>query len=156
MPQAVFHENIRPEEILYPYVVYDIETYYAHKSGRVHLPVSGPGALPEVCDLSGPVTLKIVRFYVERRGKQPVPPPVEPDTDEQVLLEYHPLIVTPVPIGKDMRHAHYVLAGEYLYLVRQRLQPGQEINGTALPIFGVNGPYTVQYHRQPGIQKISG
>jgi hypothetical protein len=155
MPLDVFHENIRPEELLYSYQTYEVQTLYAHKSGKIYLPAGKAGALPEVCDLSAPVTLKIVRFYIERRGKQPVPPPVEPDTEDQVLLHYNPLIQTPTPIGREMRFALYTLAGEYVYLVRQAISPGQPINGTKLPIFGANGPYTVQSHRAVSPQKAT-
>jgi hypothetical protein len=116
----------------HPYLIYQCTVAWEWDSGLAQQPVAGPDGTPaKFVKLGAAHGRKVVRFYAERLGEQPVLPAPEPDTDAQKLLRGKVVPANPMPTAEG---------GDYRFAVR-----GVYVYGLSLPVTpaaGIQGPTT--------------
>jgi hypothetical protein len=114
--------QIAPEQVQAPYLVYRYRDHYEYDSGLLSMPLSGLTAGPAppstllVVQARRAATYRIVEFEIVRVGDKPVLPSLVSPNPNEVLLSASVTPQAPV-VGPDGCNFTYGVSGRYVYAV---------------------------------------
>lgn len=129
--------QVSPDQLIAPYLVYKVRTYYHWDNGTLQLPVAYTTPTTQttgqqvaytapytqrqaasVVQVTAPHGLKVVTFEIARLGAKPTLPDPTPQSSNEVLgvMDVQPEAPT---LGSDGRTYIYKVSGVYLYRLLQ-------------------------------------